>query len=142
MDKQFIIEPCEKENAKKIIEGINTYNLGKVAALADVWTPLDFVIKDENGNEIAGILAGMGYWNGLEIKILWVDETYRNEGLGSKLLNHTETMAKAKGATISMLDTFDFQAEAFYLKNGYEVVGEIKNFPNGHKRIYLSKKLA
>ncbi|WP_379089755.1 GNAT family N-acetyltransferase [Pedobacter sp. UC225_65] len=142
MDKQFIIEPCEKESAKKIIEGINTYNLGKVAALADVWTPLDFVIKDENGNEIAGILAGMGYWNGLEIKILWVDETYRNEGLGSKLLNHTETMAKAKGATISMLDTFDFQAEAFYLKNGYEVVGEIKNFPNGHKRIYLSKKLA
>lgn len=142
MDKQFIIEPCEKENAKKIIEGINTYNLGKVAALADVWTPLDFVIKDENGNEIAGILAGMGYWKGLEIKILWVDETYRNEGLGSKLLNHTETMAKAKGAIISMLDTFDFQAEAFYLKNGYEVVGEIKNFPNGHKRIYLSKKLA
>ncbi len=135
MDKQFIIEPCEKENAKKIIEGINTYNLGKVAALADVWTPLDFVIKDENGNEIAGILAGMGYWNGLEIKILWVDETYRNEGLGSKLLKHTETMAKAKGATISMLDTFDFQAESFYLKNGYEVVGEIKNFPNGHKRI-------
>ncbi len=142
MANQFTIEPCEKENAKKIIEGINTYNLGKVAALADVWTPLDFVIKDENGNEIAGILAGMGYWNGLEIKILWVDETYRNEGLGSKLLKHTETMAKAKGATISMLDTFDFQAEAFYIKNGYEVVGEIKNFPNGHKRIYLSKKLA
>lgn len=99
------------------------------------------MIKDENGNEIAGILAGMGYWNGLEIKILWVDETYRNEGLGSKLLKYTETMAKAKGATISMLDTFDFQAEAFYIKNGYEVVGEIKNFPNGHKRIYLSKKL-
>jgi GNAT superfamily N-acetyltransferase len=142
MAKQFIIEPCEKENAKKIIEGINTYNLGKVAALADVWTPLDFVIKDENGNEIAGILAGMGYWNGLEIKILWVNEAYRKEGLGTKLLNHTETMAKAKGATISMLDTFDFQAEAFYLKNGYEVVGEIKNFPTGHKRIYLSKKLA
>lgn len=142
MAKQFIIEPCEKENAKKIIEGINTYNLGKVAALADVWTPLDFVIKDENGNEIAGILAGMGYWNGLEIKILWVNEAYRKEGLGTKLLNYAETMAKAKGATISMLDTFDFQAEAFYLKNGYEVVGEIKNFPTGHKRIYLSKKLA
>ena len=142
MAKQFIIEPCKKESAKKIIEGINTYNLGKVAALADVWTPLDFVIKDENGNEIAGILAGMGYWNGLEIKILWVDETYRNEGLGSKLLKYIETMAKAKGATISMLDTFDFQAEAFYIKNGYEVVGEIKNFPNGHKRIYLCKKLA
>lgn len=141
MANEFTIEPCEKENTKKIIEGINTYNLSKVAALADVWTPLEFVIKDENGDEIAGILAGMGYWNGLEIKILWVKETYRKAGLGSKLLKYTETVAKAKGATISMLDTFDFQAEAFYIKNGYETVGAIKDFPNGHKRIYLSKKL-
>jgi len=28
-----------------------------------------------------------------------------------------------------MLDTFDFQAEEFYIKNGYEAIGEIKNFP-------------
>ncbi|KQC01907.1 GNAT family N-acetyltransferase [Pedobacter sp. Hv1] len=142
MATEFIIEPCEKENIKKIIEGINIYNLSKVAALADVWTPLEFVIKDEDGKEIAGILAGIGYWNGLEIKILWVSESYRNKGLGSKLLKHTETIAKTKGATIAMLDTFDFQAEAFYLKNGYEAIGEIKDFPKGHKRIYLTKKLA
>lgn len=141
MTSEFIIKPCEKENSKKIVEGINAYNLSKVAALAEVWTPLDFVIEDSNGNEIAGILAGIGYWNGLEIKILWVDEAYRQQGLGSKLLKHTEAMASAKGATISMLDTFDFQAEGFYLKNGYEVIGEVKNFPKGHRRIYFSKKL-
>lgn len=40
-----------------------------------------------------------------------------------------------------MLDTFDFQAEEFYLKNGYTAIGEIENFPKGHKRIYFSKKL-
>lgn len=142
MVNEFVIEPCEKENIKKIIEGINIYNLSKVAALADIWTPLEFVIKDNNGNEIAGILAGIGYWNGLEIKILWVNETYRHKGLGSKLLKHTEAIAKVKGATVSMLDTFDFQAEAFYLKNGYETIGEIKDFPKGHQRIYLTKKLA
>jgi hypothetical protein len=28
------------------------------------------VAKDENGIEIGGILAGIGYWNGLEINIL------------------------------------------------------------------------
>lgn len=62
----------------------------------------------------------------MEIKIIWVVASYRNKGIGTLLLKHVEEVAKDKGATISMLDTFDFQAEAFYLKNGYEAIGEIK----------------
>jgi len=138
---QFKIEPCTKENTAAIISGINSYNLNRVPAFADAWTPLDFVIKDETGIEIAGILAGIGYWNGLDIKILWVAEAYRKTGIGSHILKHTEDIARQKGATVAMLDTFDFQAEGFYLKNGYEVIGEVQNFPPGHRRIYLSKKL-
>nr|WP_255313513.1 GNAT family N-acetyltransferase [Flavobacterium hibernum] len=106
-----------------------------------MWTPLEFVALDENGMEIGGILAGLGYWNGLEIKILWVDEKYRNKGIGTQILKHVEKIAKDKGAEISMLDTFDFQAEDFYLKNGYEPIGEIKDFPKGYRRVYFSKKL-
>lgn len=49
---EFTIEPCKKENIKKILDGINAYNLGKVAAIADIWTPLEFIAKDENGIEI------------------------------------------------------------------------------------------
>lgn len=138
---EFIIEPCEKENIPKIIDGINKYNLSKVPALGDHWTALDYVIKNEDGIEIAGILSGIGYWNGLEIRILWVNKEYRSKGIGTFLLNHVEKIAKKKGATVSMLDTFDFQAEAFYLKNGYQSIGEIKDFPQGHRRIYLSKKI-
>jgi len=141
MIREFIIEPCEKENIPKIIDGINEYNLGKVPALSETWTALDYVIKNETGNEIAGILSGIGYWQGLEIKIIWVAEAYRNKGIGTLILKHVEKIARDKGATISMLDTFDFQAEGFYLKNGYEPIGEIKNFPDGHKRIYFSKRL-
>jgi GNAT superfamily N-acetyltransferase len=141
MITEFIIEPCEKENVPKIIDGINEYNLAKVPALSETWTALDYVIKTENGDEIAGILSGIGYWQGLEIKIIWVAEPYRNKGIGTLILKHVEKIARDKGATVSMLDTFDFQAEGFYLKNGYEPIGEIKNFPDGHKRIYFSKRL-
>ena len=137
----LIIEPCEKENVKQIVDGINEYNLSKVPALAVHWTPLDYVVKDETGSEIAGILAGIGYWNGLEIRILWVKEAYRKTGIGTALLKHVEKTAMQKGATVAVLDTFDFQAENFYLKNGYQPVGEIKDFPEGHKRIFFSKKL-
>ena len=139
--RKFKIEPCNKENTSAIINGINAYNLNKVTALAPAWTPLDFVIKDEAGIEIAGILAGIGYWNGLDIKILWVAEDYRKSGIGSQLLKHAEDVAREIGATVAMLDTFDFQAEGFYLKNGYEVIGEVQNFPPGYRRIYLSKRL-
>lgn len=135
------ILPCSNDNRKTIIDGINQYNLSKVPALADTWIPLEFVANDENGTIIGGILGGIGYWNGLEINILWVDEAQRGKGIGKQLLEHIETVAREKGATVAMLDTFDFQAEGFYLKNGYEVIGEVNNFPNGHRRIYFSKRL-
>lgn len=137
----FTIEALQKENRNTIIDGINTYNLSKVHALADVWTPVEFVTKNENGDVIAGILGGIGYWNGLEINILWVNDNYRGKGIGKLLLQHAEQFATQKGATVSILDTFDFQAEDFYLKNGYTPFGELQDFPNGYRRIYLSKRL-
>jgi GNAT superfamily N-acetyltransferase len=141
MKTDFTIETGNKDDIKIIIDGINEYNLSKVSAVAEVWTRLEFVAKDKNGIEIGGILAGLGYWNGLEIKILWVKEEYRKKGIGTKILKYTEKIAIEKGAKISMLDTFDFQAEEFYLKNGYKPIGEIKDFPKGHRRIYFSKQL-
>jgi len=77
MPHKFAIEPANKESVKNIIDGINEYNLSKVSALSQTWTPLDFVIENEDGIEIGGILAGLGYWKGLEIKIIWVKENYR-----------------------------------------------------------------
>lgn len=136
------IEVCNKDDIKIIVDGLNGYNLEKVAGLASVWTPLEFAIKSENDNIVGGILAGINYWNGLEIKILWIDEKYRNQGFGTKLLNHLESSAKQLGASMAMVDTFDFQAEDFYTKNNYKVIGEIKDFPKGHRRIYFSKILS
>ncbi|MBW1297594.1 GNAT family N-acetyltransferase [Aquimarina litoralis] len=139
---EITINPCNKENIKTIVDGLNLYNLSKVAALSEMWTPLEFVATNSDGEEIGGILGGIGYWNGLEIKILWVKESHRKKGVGSKLIKHVEHIAKSKGVKTAMLDTFDFQAEGFYLKNGYQPIGEINNFPEGHRRIYFSKELS
>ena len=135
------IEACSKKEVKLIVDGINAYNLGQVPAISQVWTPLEFVAKNEKGELIGGVLAGIGYWNGLEVRVLWVMEGYRNQGVGSELLDHVEKVAAAKGATVSMLDTFDFQAKEFYLKKEYTIIGELTNFPAGHTRFYFSKSL-
>ena len=136
------IEVCGKEDVRQVVDGINAYNLAHVPALAGVWTPLEYVVKSDEKEVVGGELAGIGYWNGLEIKVLWVKEEYRGQGLGSRLLEYVEKVAREKGATVSMLDTFDFQAKEFYLKKQYTIIGELPNFPQGHTRIYLSKKLA
>ena len=135
------IHPCQKDQIPTILDGINSYNLSQVPALAELWTPLEFVATDVDGYVIGGILGGIGYWNGLEIKILWVQDSHRHQGIGSQLLEHIELMAQEKGATVAMLDTFDFQAKDFYLKQGYEIIGTLDNFPKGHQRIYFSKPL-
>ncbi|KQM64522.1 hypothetical protein ASE74_10895 [Pedobacter sp. Leaf216] len=75
------------------------------------------------------------------INIIWVKLEYRSQGIGTCILKYVEDIARARGASVAMLDTFDFQAEKFYLKNGYEPIGEIQDFPQGHKRIYFSKRL-
>ena len=96
---------------------------------------------NDKDDVIGGILGGIGCWNGLEIKILWVDEIYRGQGIGKMLIQHIEAEAKKLKATIAMLDTFDFQAKDFYLKQGYTIIGTVDDFPEGHQRIYFSKKL-
>jgi len=102
---------------------------------------LEFVTKNDEGEPIGGMVAGNWYWNGLEIKTLWVKENYRGLGVGSKLLNYMESISQEKGPTVSMVDSFDFQSEELYLKKGNKSIGEIKNFPEGERRIYCSKIL-
>ncbi|MDH7444330.1 GNAT family N-acetyltransferase [Aquimarina sp. 2201CG14-23] len=136
------IEPCDKDSISVILDGLNTYNLNKVPAVIEkIWTPIELQVINAKKEVVGGLLSGIGYWGGLEIKILWVHEDYRSLGIGSQLMDKAEQNAVQKGATIAILDTFDFQAKDFYLKKGYDIIGQLDNFPEGHQRIFFSKKL-
>ena len=100
----------------------------------------NYVIKEDDA-VIAGINAII-YHTTLCVDVLFVDEEYRGQDLGSELLNKVENEAKAISATLAHLDTFDFQAKDFYIKAGYEVFGILENSPKaGNKRYYLKKEL-
>ena len=100
----------------------------------------NYVIKD-GGKIIAGIKSDVYCWKILYIELLFVEEAYRYKALGSLLLNKVEAEAKAMGAGLAHLDTFNFQAKDFYLKHGYEVYGALDDCPPGHKRYHLKKVL-
>ena len=141
MKSTWKAETCDKEAINTILEGLNDFNFQHVPPAGDIWTPLDFVIRD-NDVIVGGILSGIGYWKGLEVRILWVKENYRNRGIGSFLIKTVEDKAYSKGATTVFLDTFDFQAEDFYAKRGYEMIGQVADFPKkGNRRVYFTKKL-
>ena len=97
------------------------------------------LIVDTYGDIIVGINSKMYCWNCLYIDVLWVKEEYRKEGLGSKILNEIEKVAKDKGCYLIHLDTFDFQAKDFYLKHGYDIFGILDECPQRHKRYFMKK---
>ncbi len=103
-------------------------------------SPLQLASHDAEGRLVAGLLGEIcAGW--LTLHVVWVDPDNRSHGLGSQLLLQAEQQAKAAGAHGVLLDTFDWQAEGFYLRHGYEVFGRLADFPLGHERIYLRKKL-
>jgi hypothetical protein len=61
-------------------------------------------------------------------------------GSCSGLLAAAEREAIENGCRFSLVDTWDFQAEEFYLKNGYEKIGKFKNYWHNPQNYSLEKK--
>jgi len=97
-------------------------------------------VRDETGALAGGLLGGT-YWGWLHIDILWVREDSRRSGLGKQMLIKAEAEAVRRGCRHAHVDTHDFQAPDFYLRNGYTIWGVLEDLPPGHKRIYLRKDL-
>lgn len=91
--------------------------------------------------EVAGGLIGSTHWGWFHINLLFVREELRGCGYGHQLLMLAEAAARELGAKHAYLDTFSFQAPDFYKRHGYRVFGELRDFPPGHQRCYLTKEL-
>ena len=91
--------------------------------------------------EIVGGVLGEVAWEWLHVDLLWVKDDLRGHGYGRRLLAVAEDEARRRGAKNAFLDTFSFQAPDFYRQHGYQVFGELPDFPPGHTRYFLTKKL-
>ena len=92
-------------------------------------------------NEIIGGLTGKTFWNWLHVEYLWVHESERTNGIGTKLMLTAETEAVSRGCVGSTLDTFSFQALDFYKSLGYSVLGSLNGYSGEHQRHYLQKQI-
>ncbi|UCC14047.1 MAG: GNAT family N-acetyltransferase [Gammaproteobacteria bacterium] len=98
-------------------------------------------VRDRAGRMVGG-LKGVTALGWLYVSNLWLDEGYRGQGLGSDLLRRAERQAVARGCRRSCLSSFSFQAPDFYLRHGYEVFGQLEDYPDGETLFFLRKALA
>ena len=127
------------EPAWAVIGGsINEYN--RQQAGDDNSQQVCFVLQSPD-EEIVGGVIGVVYWDWFSLDLMWIQEEYRGRGYGRRLLMLAEEEARKRGAKHVHLDTFSFQAPGFYKKHGYEVFGDLQDFPAGHQRTYMKKEL-
>ena len=102
--------------------------------------PITLCVRDAEG-KLRGGLVGFVWGGWLEVKVLWLEQELRGTGHGTQLLLAAEKYAYDRGARHAQLSSFTFQAPGFYEKHGYEVFGELADYPTGHKNVFLRKAL-
>jgi GNAT superfamily N-acetyltransferase len=99
------------------------------------------LIRDEHSDEVLGGLYGSLLYRWMFIELLAVPEQVRGQGLGARLMDMAETLAKEKNCVGIWLDTFDFQAPEFYRRLGFSEFGQVNDYPPGHRRHFFQKRL-
>ncbi len=141
MDQEYSIVYVEKpeEAAWGIIgRGLDQYN--EQQAGDPGFQRLCFVLQAPD-QEIVGGALGEIYWEWFHLDLLWIKDELRGQGHGRRLLKCAEDEARQRGAKHVFLDTFSFQAPDLYTRLGYEVFGELPDFPPGHQRYFLKREL-
>jgi GNAT superfamily N-acetyltransferase len=102
--------------------------------------PLVIEVRDAQG-AIAGGLWAVTAYGWLFTQLLVVPEQSRGHGLGRRLMSMAEEEAAQRGCHAAWLDTFEFQARAFYEKIGYSCFATLPDFPKGSSRYFMRKEL-
>tara|TARA_E500000318_G_scaffold68890_2_gene63780 strand:- start:697 stop:1107 length:411 start_codon:yes stop_codon:yes gene_type:complete len=105
------------------------------------WSSRYFTV--ELRNSAGAIKGGAGARNNLgviEVSVLWLDEDLRGAGWGRSIIDRIAEEGRKLGAAKILLDTYDFQARAFYEALGFCVFGTL-DYPTGNSRYYLSRDI-
>jgi len=74
------------------------------------------------------------------LKYLLYSNILKN-GIGSKLMNMIKDEAKNKSIKKLFVDTYAFQAQEFYKKHDFNVIGIVPEYLLGYDRIFMRKDI-
>lgn len=136
----IVFERPEHADYQTISKAIISYN--DAVAEPSGYEPVAILIRGADHNETMGGLWGKVSYDWLFVELLFVPELLRGQKFGTQLMNAAEQLARERKCVGVWLDTFGFQAPAFYQSLGYEVFGQLPDHPRGSGRFFLRKMLA
>lgn len=126
------------EDFRLIVDGVRTFNRD----VTGVERPqaVACYLRDEQGKIVGGVQGSL-WGRSIHIDGLWVEESYRGQDYGSRLMKTLEDYAAANGHPLVYLETTSFQALPFYQGLGYSIFGELPEISEGHTLFFLQKDL-
>ena len=145
----IVIKNDNNEKLKKVIDDkLSQFNKKQCKWLRDNSSndQREYEEKEHNflvyiEDKLIGGAIGFIKYNWYFLDLLYVDEEYRGQDIGTELINRIETLAKKEKLMGIRTETWDFQARGFYEKNGYIVYAKIKNCPPGTIDYFLKKEI-
>lgn len=90
-------------------------------------------------NQVIGGIIARKKMQWLDIDILFVNQNFRGNRIGSQLMSQAIEYCKEQELIGLHLYTLDFQAKGFYEKQGFNLIAEIKDWPKGITRYEFIK---
>jgi GNAT superfamily N-acetyltransferase len=126
------------EDFRTILDGVRSFNRAQTGNERP--RPVAYFLRDEEGQIVGGVQGSL-WGRSVHIDALWVDEKYRGQNYGSKLMKAIEDYAQTHAHPLVYLETASFQALPFYEGSGYEVFGQLPEITPGHTLYFLKKEL-
>jgi GNAT superfamily N-acetyltransferase len=104
--------------------------------------PFALVITKRGSSDVLGGLWALSLWGSFYIALVVTPEGARGQGLGTDLMRQAEAEAVSRGCRQMWLDTYAFQARAFYERLGFAVFGQIDGPAPVFPRYFMQKPLA
>jgi GNAT superfamily N-acetyltransferase len=133
-----IAVPGAEDGRRSLYAGLCAFNASVIGRSRT--EALRLAATRSDGRVVGGLNGDlMRGW--LKINVLVLDEDARRGGLGSSLLAAAERFAGDAGARGIWLETFDWQAPAFYAARGYRRFGRIDGYVAGHGLTFMRRDL-
>jgi len=92
-----------------------------------------------NDGKLIGGAIGFIEYNWYFLDLLYIDEVYRGQAIGTRLIEEIEKFSKNENLTGVRMETWNFQAKGFYEKNSYNVFAQMEDCPPGTVDYFLKK---
>jgi ribosomal protein S18 acetylase RimI-like enzyme len=99
------------------------------------------VFDRDPGGAIIGGVYGFTWAGTCDLLHLWVHPDHRRRGRATALLDAAEAEAARRGCRRVVLFTHGTQAPELYRRRGYDLVGEVPDYPAGDTALWFCRSL-